>query len=167
MLYPTWAQVTISSEAGRQLNLANNNTSSQSTVRQVVRKVSPADSTPPQAESAISWENNPLASLENGTLSQADSVFSQAGTSQASLAEGALPQSALSQAGIPQVSPAEGTLTQSVLSQAGISQASPAENTLSQPESALSRASNTQAVRCSARLRALQASQGECYLPGR
>ena len=125
-------------------------------------QVSTADSTPPQAESTISWENNnPSASLENGTLSQADSALSHAGTS---LAEGTLPQSVLSQAGILQASLAEGTLIQSVLSQAGISQASLAEGTHSHPGSVLSQTSSpqaTQAVGCSARLRALQASQAD------
>ena len=61
---PTWLQVIISSQAGRQSNLANNNNiSSQSTVRQAVRQVSLADSTPPQAERAISWDNNNPPSL--------------------------------------------------------------------------------------------------------
>ena len=118
------AQVTVSSQAGRQVNSANSS-SPQVTGRQAVQQASVEDRALSQAENIVSWENNtPLASLAESTLSQADSV----------------------------------------LSWAGISQAYPVEGTLSQADSALSQAGNpqaSQAVRCSARLRALHASQAD------
>ena len=100
----------------------------------------------------------------------------QAGSSQASLEDSTLSpaESALSQAASSQASQVDSTLSsESEISQAGSSQASPEDNTLSPAESELSQASSPsspedgtlqtesstppQAVRCSARLRARQA----------
>ena len=76
------------------------------------------------------------ASPGDNTLSQAESAISQAGSSQASPADSTFSQ------------------TESEISQAGNSQASPVDSALPQAESAVL----PQAVRCSARLRASQAS---------
>ena len=83
--------------------------------------------------------------------SQADSALSQA-------------ENAISQAGNSQACPADCVLSQSEssVSQAGNPLASPMDSALSQAESAVPQAGNPQAapaVRCSARLRASQASQ--------
>ena len=122
-----------------------------------------ADSTP--ARSALSQAGSPQVSPGDSTLTLAESVLSQAGSS----------QTGSYQAGSSQASPEDSTLllAESVLSQVGNSQASPEENTLSPAESELSQGSfpsspedstlqaespiPPQAVRHSARLMARQA----------
>ena len=97
-------------------------------------QASQADSALPL--STISQTGNPQASLADSTPSHAESAVSQAGSSPASWGDGTLSQ------------------VESDISWAGSSQASLEDSTLPQAESAVL----PQAVRCSARLRALQGS---------
>ena len=141
------------------------------------------ESTLSQAESEISQAGSSQASPADSTLSLAESDISQAGSSQASLIDNtlSLAKSEISQAGSSQASPADSTLSlaESEISQEGSSQASPVDNTLSLAESEISQAGSSQAstvdstlpqaesvvlpqaVRCSARLRASQASNSQ------
>ena len=139
------------------------------------------DSTLSLAESELSQAGSSQSSLEDSALPQSD--ISQAGSSQSSLEDSALSQSDISQASSSQSSLVDSTLSpaESVLSQAGSSKSSPEDSALSQSD--ISQAGSTQssqagssqpspedsalqaesavlpqAVRCSARLRAFQAS---------
>ena len=90
-------------------------------------------------------------------ISQAGSTqSSQAGSSQASLVDNtlSLAESEIFQAGSSHASLVDNTLSQSEISQAGSSQSYPADSTPPQEDSVVL----PQAVRCSARLRASQAS---------
>ena len=123
--------------------------------------------------STISQAGNPQALLADSTLSPAEILLSQAGSSQpsqagssqSSLGENTLHQSNISQAGSPQASPVDNALSlaeselsqagssqsfpedsalsQSNISQAGSSQASPVDNTPSLAESEISQAAST------------------------
>ena len=88
-----------------------------------VSQSSPGERALPQ--SLFSKAVRSQASLEDNTLSSASSALSQAGSSQASLADSTPASSALSQAGRSQASQADSTLASSALFQAGSSQASP------------------------------------------
>ena len=116
----------------------------------------PGDSALSQAWSTISQAGSFQSSPVDGILSLAVSAISQAGSSQASLVDNtlSLAQSEISKAGSSQASPVDNTLPQSEIFQTGSSQSSPSHNTLPQAESTVL----PQAVRCSARLRASQAS---------
>ena len=123
--------------------------------------VSPATRAFPQvnnrlslAESDISWAGSSQASLEDNTLSLAESALSQAGRSQAGSSQASLEdstlslaESALSQAGSSQASLGDSSLSlaESVLSQAASSQASLVDSTLTSTESEISQAGSSQA----------------------
>ena len=121
--------------------------------------------------SAISQTGNPQALLADSTLSPAKSALSQvgsawssqAGSSQSSPEDSPLSQSNISQTGSSQASLIDNTpsLTESEISQVGSTQSSQAGSSESSPEESTLEAGSAilpQAVRCSARLRASQAS---------
>ena len=107
----------VSSQAGRQVTQAtgaspqvalNSQAGSQATPRAVGWQAFPADSTLSQAESLVSQAGNPPASPADRTLPQAESEISQAGNPLYSPADSTLSQagSNVSQADNPQVAPA-------------------------------------------------------------
>ena len=153
----------------RALQAANSSQTGRLTPR-ASPQASQADSALPL--SAISQAGNPqtlqagtsLASPADSTLSQAESAISQAGStksSQASLADSTLSpaENEISQAGSSQASPVDNNLSlaESEISKAGSSQFSPVDSTPPQAESVVL----PQAVRCSAKLRASQASNSQ------
>ena len=144
-----------SSQATRAFSWANNRQAGNSgQAGRLTLSASPQASQPSLGERALpqshfSQAGSSQASLEDNTLSPAESELSQAGNFQASPVDGtlSLAESDISQAGGPQVSLEDNTLSlaESELSQAGSSQASLVDSTLSPAESDISQAGSPQA----------------------